>query len=113
MEEAYQLPIRVLSLMQSTRISINYDLMYVLYTTWNRWIPSLFLGSLLMTAQLSTGTLLGTIVYGNSCKIENHAVYPTEKYRKLFFFSAIIQKHRNVILPFHAYKGAKQKMNMI
>jgi hypothetical protein len=61
-----------------------------------------------MTAQLPTGTLLGSIAYGKSSKMKNHAVFPTEKCRKLFFFSAIIQKHRNVILPFHAYKGANK-----
>jgi hypothetical protein len=64
-----------------------------------------------MTAQLPTGTLLDAIVCGNSCRMKNCAFSPSEKkkkYRWLFFFSAIIPKYRKVILPFHAYKGAKQ-----
>ena len=62
-----------------TRISINYDSRYVFFTAWNCWIPSSFLGSLLMTAQLPTGTLLDAIVCGNSCRMKNCAFSPSEK----------------------------------
>jgi hypothetical protein len=32
-----------------------------------------------MTAQLPTGAPLGTIFYGNSCRMKNPAVYPSDK----------------------------------
>jgi hypothetical protein len=38
-----------------------------------------------MTAPLPTGTLLGTIVYGNSCRMKNHAVFPGEKVPYIIF----------------------------
>jgi hypothetical protein len=67
-----------------------------------------------MTAQLRTGTLLGTTVYGDSCRTKKHAVYPSEIVPSIiFFFSAIIPQHRKVILLFHAYKRAKQTRNII
>jgi len=38
-----------------------------------------------MTAPLPTGTLLGTIVYGNSCRMKNHAVFPGEQVPLIIF----------------------------
>jgi hypothetical protein len=45
-----------------------------------------------MTTHLPAGTLLGTIAYGNSCRMKNRAVYPSEKVSSNIFLLSIYSK---------------------